>query len=203
MRSAIVTQNVCQTVLRHSLQLNRVKHSGSPQKEGEGEGEWWRSWLRHCAPRREVTGSIPRGVFGNFQATQSFCPHSVPLGLTEHRTEMTTKVLPWGVNCGQSVQLTSAVLVARNVKVRMEAQHSVSPLSLRDLSRESFTYTPHKIHGGCYVTARDETFLYKNRTRMKEEKETSWFYINELLLLHNRWKHYCDSNWCRPCVLVH
>ena len=43
---------------------------------------------------------------------------------------------------------TSAVLVASNVRVRMEAQHSVPHppfLSLRDLLRESFTFT-----GLCY-----------------------------------------------------
>jgi hypothetical protein len=34
-----------------------------------------------------------------------------------------------------------AVLVVPNVKVRMEAQHSIAPLSLYDLLRESFTFT--------------------------------------------------------------
>ena len=29
-------------------------------------GTWWRSWLRHCATSRKVTGSIPNGVTGNF-----------------------------------------------------------------------------------------------------------------------------------------
>ena len=29
-------------------------------------GTWWSSWLRHCAVSREVTGSIPDGVFGIF-----------------------------------------------------------------------------------------------------------------------------------------
>jgi len=25
-------------------------------------GTWWRSWLRHCAKRQKVVGSIPDGV---------------------------------------------------------------------------------------------------------------------------------------------
>ena len=35
---------------------------------------------------------------------------------------------------------SSAVLVVPNVKVRMETQHSISPLSVHDLLRESFTF---------------------------------------------------------------
>jgi hypothetical protein len=35
----------------------------------------------------------------------------------------------------------SAVQIAPNVKVRMEAQHSIPPLSLQDLLPESFTFT--------------------------------------------------------------
>ena len=29
-------------------------------------GRRWRSWLRHCATRRKVEGSIPDGVIGIF-----------------------------------------------------------------------------------------------------------------------------------------
>jgi hypothetical protein len=29
-------------------------------------GKRWRSWLRHCATRRYVAGSIPDGVIGIF-----------------------------------------------------------------------------------------------------------------------------------------
>ena len=35
-------------------------------------GEWWRSWLKHNAARREVPGSIPGRVFGNVQVTYYF-----------------------------------------------------------------------------------------------------------------------------------
>ena len=34
-----------------------------------------------------------------------------------------------------------AVTVVQNVKISMEAQHSIRPLSLHDLLRESFIYT--------------------------------------------------------------
>jgi len=40
-------------------------------------GERCRSWLRHCATRGKVPGSIPGRVIENFQVTYSFCPHSV------------------------------------------------------------------------------------------------------------------------------
>jgi hypothetical protein len=31
---------------------------------GGAEGTWWRGWLRYCATRRKVTGSIPDRVIG-------------------------------------------------------------------------------------------------------------------------------------------
>jgi len=46
---------------------------------------------------------------------------------------MNTEIFPWGkirALCGAD---NSAVLVVRNVKVRIEAQHSIPPLSLHDL----------------------------------------------------------------------
>ena len=46
-----------------------------------------------------------------------------------------------GVKCDRSVQLSSAVVAVPNVKVEMEAQHSIPSLSLRDLLRESYTFT--------------------------------------------------------------
>ena len=32
-------------------------------------GTRWRSWLRHCATRRKVAGSIPDGIVGFFSFT--------------------------------------------------------------------------------------------------------------------------------------
>jgi hypothetical protein len=53
-------------------------------------------WLRHCATRQEVPGSIHGRVLGKFQVTCSFCQHSVALGSTQPVTEMSTKEFPWG-----------------------------------------------------------------------------------------------------------
>ena len=36
---------------------------------GEGARCWWRSWLRHCATSRKVSGSIPDVVIGIFSLT--------------------------------------------------------------------------------------------------------------------------------------
>jgi len=65
--------------------------------------------------------AIPGRVVGNFQVTRSFCPHSVALGCCHPVTEMSTK------------ELLAKRSVDGNVKVRMEAQHSILPLSLHDL----------------------------------------------------------------------
>jgi len=54
------------------------------------------SWFRQCTTRHEVPGSIPGIVFGKFQATYFFCPHSVALGSTHPLTKMSTKVFPSG-----------------------------------------------------------------------------------------------------------
>ena len=43
-----------------SLQASRVVRGLG------GGGTWWRSWLRHCATNRKVTGSIPDGINGIF-----------------------------------------------------------------------------------------------------------------------------------------
>lgn len=84
--------------------------------------------LRHCAIRREVPGSIPPRVVGSFQVT---CIPSVP-GV---HSEMSTKEFP-----GHSTD-TSAVQVAPNVKIWLQAQHSIKPPSLQDLVREGLTVT--------------------------------------------------------------
>ena len=47
-------------------------------------GTRWRSWLRHCAASRKVTGSIPDGV-------------PMALGLIQSLTEMSTRNISWGV----------------------------------------------------------------------------------------------------------
>jgi hypothetical protein len=45
-----------------------------------------------------------------------------------------------GVKFDCHIELTTAILIVPNVKVRMEAQYSIARLSLHDLLQESFTY---------------------------------------------------------------
>jgi hypothetical protein len=55
-----------------------------------GGGTRWRSWLRHCATNRKITGSIPDGVTGFFQWLN---PSSriVAQGSTQPLTEMSIR----------------------------------------------------------------------------------------------------------------
>jgi len=56
----------------------------------------WRSRLRHCATSRKVAGSIPEGVKGIFHRHNP-SGHTVALGLTQPLTEMSTRIIFWGV----------------------------------------------------------------------------------------------------------
>ena len=82
--------------------------------------------LRHCILRREVPGSIPGQILGDFQVNQSFCPH-----LAFHRNEHQLRPA--------RRDDISAVLVVPNFKIKVEAQNSVTRLSLHEFLRESFT----------------------------------------------------------------
>jgi hypothetical protein len=53
-----------------------------------------RSWLRHCATRREFPTAVPSKAVVNFKVTCSFCLHSVVPGSTQPLTEMNTKEFP-------------------------------------------------------------------------------------------------------------
>jgi hypothetical protein len=64
-------------------------------------GEPWLSWLRHCSKRRKVPGSVPTGVLGNFQVTESLYPPAVSLESTQYQG------ISIGVKCGRSVELTN------------------------------------------------------------------------------------------------
>jgi len=50
-------------------------------------GTRWRSWLRHCATRRKVAGSVPDGVIGFFH-WHNPSGRTVALGLTQPLIEM-------------------------------------------------------------------------------------------------------------------
>ena len=58
-------------------------------------GRRWRSWLRHCATSRKVTGSIPDGVIGIFH-WHNPSSHSMALESTQTLTEMSTRNISWG-----------------------------------------------------------------------------------------------------------
>jgi len=69
---------------------------------------WWRSWLRHCATRRRVAGSISDGIIGIFH-WQNPSAHTMALGLTrltQSLTEMSTRNICWGKG-GLCVGLTT------------------------------------------------------------------------------------------------
>jgi hypothetical protein len=58
-------------------------------------GTRWRSWLRHCATSRKVTGSIPDGVIGIFHLHNP-SGRTIALGSTQPLTEMSTRNISWG-----------------------------------------------------------------------------------------------------------
>jgi hypothetical protein len=59
-------------------------------------GTRWRSWLRHCATSRKVTGSIPSGV-NEILHWHNFSGKTMALGLTQPLTEISTRNIFWGV----------------------------------------------------------------------------------------------------------
>jgi hypothetical protein len=65
-------------------------------------GTQWRSWLRHCATRRNVTGLIPDGVIGIFRS------HYGPgVDSASNRNEYQESFLGGGGKGGQCVGLTA------------------------------------------------------------------------------------------------
>ena len=54
-----------------------------------------RSWLRHCATKRKVAGSIPDGVTGILYSHNP-SGRTMALGLTQPPTEMSTRNISWG-----------------------------------------------------------------------------------------------------------
>jgi hypothetical protein len=61
-------------------------------------GPRWHRWLRHCATNRQVAGSIPDGVSGNFFHWHNPVGRTMALGSTQPLTEMSTRNISWGVN---------------------------------------------------------------------------------------------------------
>ena len=59
-------------------------------------GTRWRSWFSHCCTSRKVAVSIPDGVIRNFH-WHNFSCRTVALGSTQPLTEISTKIISWGV----------------------------------------------------------------------------------------------------------
>jgi hypothetical protein len=70
----------------------RVKYGSSTILN---RGTRWRIWLRHCATRWKVAGSIPDGVIGIFRWHNPF-GRTMVLGSTQPLTEMSTRNISWG-----------------------------------------------------------------------------------------------------------
>jgi hypothetical protein len=56
----------------------------------------WRTWLRHCATNRKVTGSIPDGFIG-ISHWHNPVGRTMALGSTQPLTEMSIRSISWGV----------------------------------------------------------------------------------------------------------
>ena len=69
-------------------------------------GTRWRSWLRHCATSRKVTGSIPNGFSGIFH-WHNPSSRIMALGCTQPLTEMSTRNISWGGKGNRCVRLTT------------------------------------------------------------------------------------------------
>jgi hypothetical protein len=61
-------------------------------------------WLRFCATKRKVAGSIPDGVTGFFR-WHNRSDSTIALGYSQPLTEMSTWSISWG-KCGRRVRLT-------------------------------------------------------------------------------------------------
>ena len=86
------------------------------------KGERWRSWRTARQDGRSRVRFLMR-VLGRFQMAYSFSPHSKPWGPCSLYPGISLRV-----KCGRHVEL-----VVPNVKVGMEAQHSIPPLILHEL----------------------------------------------------------------------
>jgi hypothetical protein len=58
--------------------------------------QWWHSWLRHCATRRKVAGSILDVAIGIFHGRYP-SSRTMALGSTQPLIEMSTGNISWDV----------------------------------------------------------------------------------------------------------
>ena len=89
----------CTNFVLKSGNLNLLEPSGSVQACNgialpfKGATRW-RSWLRHCATRRKVAGSIPDGVNVIFHWYNP-SERTMALGSTQPLTEINTRNISW------------------------------------------------------------------------------------------------------------
>ena len=93
--------------------------------------------------KQEVPGLISSVFLGNFQMTLSLSLHSAALGSTQPLTES-----HWSKAWPVCTADNSTILVLPNVKVRMDAQHSISPLILLDLLQKKLDTVHHCLRTG-------------------------------------------------------
>jgi hypothetical protein len=95
------------------------------------------SALRH---NREVPGSIPVIVFGNFQVSCSFWPHWIAVEYSQPLTEVSTKEYPWVLRAAGAWSWQLCRHSCAECEI-MDGSPTFHPfLCLHDLLRGSFTF---------------------------------------------------------------
>ena len=87
-----------------------------------------------------------------------------------------------------------AIVVVLNVKVRMEAQHSIRPLGLHDLLRESFIFFCHwyilrraKLKNNCFGPS------YRSHWKVPMFRSCVWVWGTCVIMLTGRPRRTCPS----------
>ena len=100
-------------IITHKAVSTGICYKNSRHVEGESislrcayGGMRWRSWLRHCATRRKVAGSILDGVIEIFHEHNP-SGRNMALGSTQPLKEMSTRNISWERKGGRCVGLTT------------------------------------------------------------------------------------------------
>jgi len=106
-------------------------------------GDFGFDWFISFALLHRVSVILIADFFLKFSSDLFF----LPLGSIQSVTEITTTGIFGGIVLLVLRADNSAVLVMPNVKIRMETQHSISPLCLHDFLGESFTFgRTYRVH---------------------------------------------------------
>ena len=126
----------------------------------------WSSWLRHCATRRKVAGSIPDCVIGIFH-WHNPSGHTMALGLTKPLEEMSTRNISWGGKGGRCVGLTNLPLSCTDCLKIWEPQPPGTLRACPGLNRDCIfcyfihftSFSVHIVHV-CVHTANGWLYMY-------------------------------------------